>query len=364
MTIARTATTRRRPPPPQGRYRAVARAAKGRRVRRRLPPLLAGLAWGIVLASAALVADTAALGVTRATGAFGGLVNAFIPVPIAIGDLTVSDTAGQIGAAPVLDPLPQFTKDSAFVVQGVIPSFVRAADRKVAVALNNGSAIVVPFDSNGHFAVPLTLAEGTNQILVSLETPTGALASTTATVVLDRTAPPLSVSKPKNGDTLDRTTFTIEGKSEPGASVLVNDKSVIVGQDGSFIETLTAAVGPFPITVIARDRAGNETKSQLAVTVKAPTTPAAGTTVTVSLANATVKPGGFVIANVAVLNGGQPVAGLIVSLQVGVVPIGTATTDAGGHATITFFAPPNEGIAQVVVLAGSASGSAVLTVAK
>ena len=46
------------------------------------------------------------------------------------------------------------------------------------------------------------------------------------------------------------------------------------------------------------------------------------------------------------------------------IPIGTAVTDATGNATISFAAPPNEGIAQVVVLAGSASGSAVLTIAK
>jgi len=71
-----------------------------------------------------------------------------------------------------------------------------------------------------------------------------------------------------------------------------------------------------------------------------------------------------VSASITVTNGGTPVGGERVSLQVGVVPIGTAVTDATGHATISFAAPPNEGLAQVVVLAGNASGSAALTVAK
>jgi hypothetical protein len=43
---------------------------------------------------------------------------------------------------------------------------------------------------------------------------------------------------------------------------------------------------------------------------------------------------------------------------------GTAVTDATGHAVISFFAPANEGTAQVVVLAGNASGSTPLTIAK
>ena len=59
-----------------------------------------------------------------------------------------------------------------------------------------------------------------------------------------------------------------------------------------------------------------------------------------------------------------PQAGVTVSLQVGVIPIGTAVTDAGGRAVISFAAPSNEGVAQVVVLAGAATGSATLTIAK
>ena len=92
---------------------------------------------------------------------------------------------------------------------------------------------------------------------------------------------------------------------------------------------------------------------------------AATTTVAVVLANTTVKPGGFVNASITVTNAGKPASpGMRVSLQVGVVAIGTAVTDAAGHAAISFAAPPNEGTAQVVVLAGSAAGSALLTIAK
>ena len=364
MTITRTSTSRRRPPPPVDRYRAIARAARQRRTRRRLPPLLAGIVWGLVLGSAVLIADTAAVGVRSATGSFGSFVTNLIPAPVPVGDLTVAETTGQVGAAPVLDATPQFTKESALVVQGIIPSFGLAADRKVSIALNGGAAVVVPIDANGHFALPLTLADGTNQLVVALVTPTETIASTSSTVVLDKTPPPLTLSKPVNGAAIDGTNLTVEGKAEPGATVLVNDRSAIVGQDGSFSDTQTVQPGALAITVIARDRAGNETKTQLSVLVRASVAPAAAATVTVSLANATVKPGGFVTASITVLNGAGPVTGQQVSLQVGVVSIGTAVTDAAGHAAISFAAPPNEGVAQVVVLAGNASGSAVLTIAK
>src|SRR5437762_3915870 len=267
MTIARTAAPRRRPPPPNARYRAVARAAKKKRARRRLPAILTGIVWGIVLASAALTADTTVAGIGYATGSFGSFVTNLIPAPVPAGDLTLSETTGQVLAAPLLDATPQFTKDSALLVQGIVPSFGRAADRKVSIALNGGVAVVVPYDANGHFALPLTLGDGTNQLVIALVSPTDTIAETSVTVVLDKTAPPLTLVRPKTGDVIDGSNLTVEGKAEPGAIVLVNDRSVIVGQDGSFNDTVTVPAGPLALTVIARDRAGNETKTQLSVTM-------------------------------------------------------------------------------------------------
>jgi len=61
---------------------------------------------------------------------------------------------------------------------------------------------------------------------------------------------------------------------------------------------------------------------------------------------------------------GAPRADEQVTLSVGVIPISSARTDSAGRARISFFAPPNEGDAAVVVLASGASGRATLTVAK
>lgn len=364
MTITRSAQPGRRPPPPAERYRALARSVRAKRARRPLPPLVRGLIWGIVLATALLVADAVATSANRTGSTIDNWVTTAVAVPEATANLTVSETSGQVGAAPLLDAVPEYTKDPALLLQGIVPSFSIEADRKIAVQAN-GTTATVKFDASGHFAVPLTLRDGPNHLVIALIGPASeTIATTGITVTLDRVAPPLTLTKPANGATIDSSTVTVEGKAEPGAIVLVNDRSVIVGQDGSFSDSATAQAGVLPITVIARDRAGNETKTQLSVTVAPKATAGAAATIAVSLANSTVRPGGFVSASITVSNAGAPQAGVTVSLQVGVVPIGTAVTDASGHATISFAAPPNEGIAQVVVLAGAATGSATLTVAK
>jgi len=72
--------------------------------------------------------------------------------------------------------------------------------------------------ANGHFALPVTLVDGTNQLIVSLITPTDVVASTSVTIVLDKIAPPLALTKPKDKDTIDGTSLTVEGKAEPGAT--------------------------------------------------------------------------------------------------------------------------------------------------
>ena len=367
MTAARAVAPRRRAPPPADRYRAVARATKQRRARSRLSPLATGIVWGIVLGSAALIADTAAVGIGHAASSLGGVVNVFVPAPVPVGDLIVNDTTGQVGAAPLLDATPQFTKNAALVVQGLIPSFGGAADRKVSIALNGGLAVLVPIDANGHFALPITLANGTNQLVVALVTPEiEAIASTTVSVVLDTVAPPLVLTKPTNGDSIAGLNLTVEGKAEPGATVLVNDRNAIVGQDGSFSETITVAAGTVPLTVIARDRAGNETKSQLSVTMNAAKASpgATASAVAVALANATVKPGALVTANISVVSGASPVQGIAATLQIGALSFGSALTNAAGKATISFFAPLTEGTVQIDVHAGPATGNATLTVAK
>jgi hypothetical protein len=136
----------------------------------------------------------------------------------------------------------------------------------------------------------------------------------------------------------------------------------VPGQDGSFSESFTPAVGPVAITVVARDRAGNETTKKSSVTLRAPTT---GTgVVTVTLDRSRVRPGEIVVANIRVTENGVGKANARATLAVGLITIGSFNTDAFGNARFGFAAPPNEGEAAVVVFALGTSGRTVLTVAR
>jgi hypothetical protein len=87
--------------------------------------------------------------------------------------------------------------------------------------------------------------------------------------------------------------------------------------------------------------------------------------VSVTLDKPRITPGGFVTATIFVIGtNGVPRAAEQVSLSVGVIPIASAVTDSTGIARVSFFAPPNEGDASVVVLASGTAGRATLTVAK
>src|SRR5258708_19541418 len=107
MSTTRFAPARRRPPAPADRYRAVARAAKRRRARRRLSPAFTGLVWGVVLLSAVLVPDTAAGGVARIAGSAGSFVTGIIPAPGPASDLTlVTHTTRPVPPPPTIPPPP------------------------------------------------------------------------------------------------------------------------------------------------------------------------------------------------------------------------------------------------------------------
>src|SRR2546430_16201977 len=121
MTIARTRMARRRQPALPARYRAAARAAKQRRARRRLSPILSGLVWGLVLGSAALIADTASVGVSTMTGSFGSFVTTLTLVPVPAGDAILPDTTGPLRAPPLPGRAPPVTKGAALRLPGVVP---------------------------------------------------------------------------------------------------------------------------------------------------------------------------------------------------------------------------------------------------
>jgi hypothetical protein len=325
--------------------------------------VLDGALIALALVFATLGAPRIFAGVSTGLDDFGGHIAALFPQAEGSKAIELPTTGGTVSAQLTADNLPDFTREPQLKVSGRVPAFAMAEGRTVAVKLNGVVAAIVRPDDAGGFTATLTLKEGPNAIELALVSGTDVVANNSYTVVLDRQPPTLTVARPANGDTVEAPTVTVQGKAEPGATVIVNERTVVPAQDGSFIESFTVSAGPLTITVVARDRAGNETTAKNQITVKPATT--ASVSISVTLDKPTVKPGGFVTATIFVIGtNGVPRTGETVSLSVGVIPIATAITDTTGIARISFAAPPNEGDAAVVVLASGSSGRATLTVAK
>lgn len=80
--------------------------------------------------------------------------------------------------------------------------------------------------------------------------------------------PALSVTSPKNGETITKSVIEVKGKTDRYATVLVDEGEAYVGLDGSFKKSIYSYSGEKKITVIAKNRFGKETKEVVTVKVK------------------------------------------------------------------------------------------------
>lgn len=285
-------------------------------------------------------------------------------IPLLQGRGSIDIPAGgssSIGAAPVADSLPAYTREPQLQLTGKVPSFAVQEGRSLQVLLNGAVVSAKPLDPSGAFDAALTLKEGANSIGVALIADNDVVASSSYTVVLDRTPPTVKIDRPASGSTVDSQNIVIAGTTEQGSTITVNGRVVVTTPEGAFTDSFSAAPGPVAVSVIARDRAGNETTQKLSL-IAQQVTQATAVTVTVTLDKAAVKAGQGVLATVYVVGATGPRAGVVVSGSVGVTSIGTAVTDGTGTARLSFAAPTTEGDVSVVVLAGGSSGRASLTI--
>ena len=84
---------------------------------------------------------------------------------------------------------------------------------------------------------------------------------------MDSEAPQLEVSQPENGQRFfDKDNpITVAGNTEAGTNLTINNRFVLVKDDGNFSATQTLTAGDNQIEIVVRDDAGNETKKSLKV---------------------------------------------------------------------------------------------------
>jgi hypothetical protein len=287
-------------------------------------------------------------------------------VPLLQGRASIDLPAGgstSVGAAPIADAVPAYTREPQLQLTGRVPSFAVQAGRSVQFVLNGAVVATTLLDASGSFNATLALREGANSIGVALIADRDVVAASSYSVMLDRTPPTMTLTQPSAGSTVDAKNIVVAGMTEPGSTITVNGRIVVIAPEGGFTDSFSASPGPVPITVVARDRAGNETTQKITVTAQQ-TTQTVGLTVTVTLDKTTAKVGQGVLATVYVVGASGPRAGVPVTLSVGVASVATAVTDGSGTARIPFIAPAAEGDTSVVVLASGSSGRATLTISR
>ena len=352
---------RRRDPVSRDRYRAIARGAG---VRAPARPR-----W-IDAALVGALAITLLIALPRAAAAVGAgfeqvLTSIQSAIPLLQGRGSIDLPAGgssSVGAAPIADSLPAYTREPQLQLTGKVPSFAVQSGRSLQIVLNGAVITTTPLDASGAFSATLALKDGANSVGIALVADRDVVAASSYTVVLDRTPPTLTVAQPAAGSTVDSKNIIVSGTTEVGSTITVNGRMVVPAPDGGFTDSFSASAGSVPITIVARDRAGNETTQKVTVVAQQVTQTATTATLTVTLDKATARAGQGVLATIYVVGTTGPRAGVPVTLSVGVVQIGTGVTDGTGTARISFVAPPAEGDVSVVVLGAGSSGRASLTI--
>lgn len=140
------------------------------------------------------------------------------------------------------------------------------ADPKMTVELwqNGVSQGTMVAKDDGTFNFNVNLNSGDNSFTVQAVSDSGEKSSLSAEYKISflKNPPKLEVFAAADG--------TIAGKTDPGATVSVNDRLVVVDSIGKFSYQLNLKDGENKITVVATDPAGNQTKKELTATKATP----------------------------------------------------------------------------------------------
>ena len=186
---------------------------------------------------------------TRLTGFIGEIKKTSQPVEI--NDITPP-------APPQVETLPEATNKEKLDIKGS-----SEAGATIRLFINDTQESVVT-DNNGQFSFSTDLIKGENKISLLAKDEAGNESTSTPeyVVTFDNKDPELEVTSPQDGQSyygsLQRQ-VVIEGKTEEGTTININDRFVVVESDGSFAYATSLLEGDNNFNIKATDKAGNET---------------------------------------------------------------------------------------------------------
>lgn len=201
---------------------------------------------------------------------------AFVGLPFIIPRITslIDQTSGRSGSAlnsddttppppPTLRNIPRYTNASSIEVTG----FTEAGATVHIVV--NGKGTEVISDAGGSFTTRVDIREGENELSAFAVDQAGNESgkSQSYTITQDTEEPPLEIIKPQDGAIFfgnERST-QIEGQTEAGARVTINDRVAIVNFEGKFAMQVGLSEGGNNFKIVVSDEAGNTTEKNLTV---------------------------------------------------------------------------------------------------
>jgi hypothetical protein len=166
-------------------------------------------------------------------------------------------------APPRFGTFPDFTNQQSVNLSGTAEP-----DAKVKITFN-GTEQEVLVDEDGKFSFQnMSLFDGENFFSAVTVDPAGNLSQKTddKKIVYDNKPPELSIDSPADGSTYfgsGQRQITIQGTTDTGASVTINERIVAVDESGKFQYTFTLNAGGNKLMVKSVDQSGNSTEKEI-----------------------------------------------------------------------------------------------------
>ncbi|MCG2827482.1 MAG: right-handed parallel beta-helix repeat-containing protein [Thermoplasmatales archaeon] len=164
-------------------------------------------------------------------------------------------------------------KTISFIIDKTAP-IITITSPKEGLITNQDVTLEYLFSDNVSSAENITVTgdespyteEGNYSIMLTATDQAGNTAQDTVTFIIDKTKPIISDVTPSTGEKTTEKTITVSGKTEPDATVKINNVEVAVGADGSFSREITLTKGANVITITATDQAGNTNTEMITIT--------------------------------------------------------------------------------------------------
>jgi len=165
-------------------------------------------------------------------------------------------------APPRFDPFPEATNKEVVGISGSTES-----GATVTLTLNGENEEILA-NSEGEFNISFELIDGENSIVAFAKDEAGneSQKTETFTIIFDDESPSLEIISPQDGASFSgsrQRQVVLEGKTDEGVLLTINDRFVLVEDDGTFAFTTTLGDGENSFNLKAKDKAENLTEKTI-----------------------------------------------------------------------------------------------------